>query len=152
MAFPSGRALVFFFLSIIASRGDKKIAFHTSDSLEEVGNELSNTSIIQEQPDELLRTTYSVIVAAQKAHPAGHFLDRARVEAYGGSGVAAVQYAPASEAENIPYKPGMEPFHTGHPTGVDKRIRIVQVNVGKKTNNLQPISSNKVSYNSRLDY
>ncbi|CAM9736768.1 unnamed protein product [Ascophyllum nodosum] len=40
----------------------------------------------------------------------------------------------------------MEPFHTGHPTGVDKRIRIVQVNVGKKTNNLQPISSNKLSH------
>ena len=106
----------------------------------------TNLWLVLEQPDQLLRTMlYSIIVAAEKLHPGSHFLDRARVEAYGGSGVAVVQYADMNDAENTPYKPGLEPFLEGHPMGVDKRVRIVQVSIGSAEKSKNPLSSNKVS-------
>ena len=59
--------------------------------------------------------------------------------------MAVVQYADMKDAENTPYKPGLEPFLEGHPIGVDKRVRIVQVSIGSAEKSKNPLSSNKVS-------
>lgn len=71
--------------------------------------------------------TFSVIVIADTKHSAALFLDRARIEAYAGSRVTAVQFGYLNQADKVASVPGTEPFGVGHPDGVDERIRIVHV-------------------------
>ena len=65
----------------------------------------------------------SVIVVTDNLHPSGSFLDRARVEAYGGSGVAAVQFTKLADV--AAHVQGRPPFNIGHPEGVDERVRVI---------------------------
>jgi len=80
--------------------------------------------------------TISVIVVTDNIHPSGSFLDRARVEAYGGSEVAGVQYTELTiVADHVQGRP---PFDIGHPEGVDERVRVIHFTARGRRNRRTP--------------
>lgn len=84
----------------------------------------------------------SVIAVVDSMHATGPFLDRARVETYGGSGVAAVQVTRLGDVGDA-HVQGRPPFEIGHPEGVDERVRIIHF-TARRSRDLRTPNENQV--------
>lgn len=85
----------------------------------------------------------SVIVVADTIHPSGAFRDRARVEVYGGSRVAAVQFKALEDVGKTSHVQGRSPFNKGHPEGVE-RSRVIHFSAWRGKN-IRRQNTNQVS-------
>lgn len=98
---------------------------------------LANVSVLSHHQKGKLKMI-SVVVVADSMHATGPFLDRARVEAYGGSGVAMVQFTKLGDVSHVPHEQGRPPFEIGHPGGIDERVRVIHFTARRSRKLISP--------------